>query len=261
MNTLVAGAASVVVSPEDGGRVAQITVRGTDLLVTGVASEDPISWGSYPMVPWAGRIRHGRFLFQGRWYDVPRTMGDHAIHGTGYLEPWDVLDVGMDHIEMQCALDWPFGGTAHQHIQLTPVALVCVLSVLAADRAMPATIGWHPWFRKPDSDRLRFTAMYIRDETHIPTGELVPPSERPWDDCFVGVDPPIQLAWTGGPGGPINVTVSSDCDHWVVYDEPEHATCVEPQNGPPDAVNLGLAAILAPGELLQRTMTIAWSGR
>jgi aldose 1-epimerase len=45
----------------------------------------------------------------------------------------------------------------------------------------------------------------------------------------------------------------------VVYDKPEHATCVEPQSGPPDAVNLGVATVLEPGEMVQRSMTIAWT--
>ena len=255
MNTLQAGDATVEVSPEHGGRVAQINVRGTDLLVSREQFDAPMAWGSYPMVPWAGRIRNGRFLFQGRWYELPITMGDHAIHGTGYLDQWTVLDEGRDHVEMQCSLDWVFGGTAHQHIQLTPVALVCVLSVLAADRAMPATIGWHPWFRTPARDRLQFEQMYLRDDAYIPSGELVPPPARPWDDCFIGAHHPLQLVYPDGP----TVTVSSDCDHWVVFDQLSHATCVEPQSGPPDAVNLGLASILAPGELLQRTMTIAWT--
>jgi len=208
------------------------------------------------MVPYAGRIRRGRFTFQGASYEVPLRLDGHAIHGSAFVDRWDVLDVGLEHIELQCALEWPFGGTAHQHIQLTPVALVCVLSVLAGDKAMPVTIGWHPWFRTPADDRLEFDAMYLRDEDYIPSGELVtPPPPRPWDDCFVGAHHPLQLRYEDGP----TVTVSSDCDHWVVFDQLAHATCVEPQSGPPDAVNLGLASVLAPGELLQRTMTIAWT--
>ena len=54
--------------------------------------------------------------------------------------------------------------------------------------------------------------------------------------------------------------VSSSCDHWVVYDQPEHATCVEPQSGPPDGFTL-CPEVLAPGETLRHTMTIAWSTR
>ena len=266
MNTLTAGRAVVEVSPQQGGRIAQILVGGTPLLVdeeqaAAISGEalgevDPISWGAFPLVPWAGRIGAARFSFQGSWYDAPGVrMAEHAVHGLGMLTRWEVLDVGRDHIELQCPLAWTFGGTAHQHLQLTPVALVAVLSVLAADKAMPVTIGWHPWFRRPEHDRLTFSTMYERGADHLPTGHLVPPRTRPWDDCFREPLAPLQLAYDRGP----TVTVASDCDHWVVYDERPYAVCVEPQSGPPDAVNMGRASVLAPGELLQRTMTISWA--
>jgi aldose 1-epimerase len=97
--------------------------------------------------------------------------------------------------------------------------------------------------------------MYERGGDGLPTGRIVQPSERPWDDCFVDPLAPLRLEYPRD----LTVTVSSDAGHWVVYDEPAHATCVEPQSGPPDAVHLGMAHVLAPGEMLQRTMTVAWS--
>lgn len=255
MIELEAGEAAVTVSPLDGGRVASIRVGGTELLVRGTSSDDPMSWGSYPMVPYAGRVGGGSFELDGRRVALPVNLPPNAIHGSGFVTPWEVLDHGLDHCELQCALTWSLGGTAHQHVQLTPEALVCVLTVVAAHDAMPVVVGWHPWFRKPSGDRLEFAAMYERGPDGLPTGRIVHPAERPWDDCFVNPSAPLQLVYDGGP----TVTVSSDADHWVVYDEPAHATCVEPQSGPPDAVHLGLAHLLSPGEMLQRTMTIAWA--
>jgi aldose 1-epimerase len=256
MIVLEAGDVVATVSPSDGGRIAQITVGGTDLLID-AADGDALRWGSYPMVPWAGRLRDGRFTFDGTSYAVPANLGPHAIHGTAFTAPWEVLDVGVDHVELGCPLTWALGGTAHQHLQLGPDGLVCVLSAMAGGQAMPATLGWHPWFVKPVHDRLSFDSMYLRDDDYVPTGLLVTPPERPWDDCFVGAHHPLQLDVPGN-GGSVRVTVSSDCDHWVVYDQPEHATCVEPQSGPPDAFNIGGATRLEPGEMLQRTMTLRW---
>lgn len=254
MVELHAGQATVLVSPISGGRVASIEVGGEELLVTGTPASDPLQWGSYPMVPYAGRIRDGKLAWQGRTLQLPVNLEPHAIHGSGFVSAWDVLDQGLDHVEMQCALRWQLGGTAHQHLLLTPDALVCVLTVTAGSDPMPVTLGWHPWFRKPIADDLRFGAMYRQDAAGIPTGELIDPPPRPWDDCFVRPLGPLVLQISPF----VTVTVASDCDHWVVYDKPEHATCVEPQSGPPDAANLGTATILEPGEMLQRTMTIAW---
>ena len=94
--------------------------------------------------------------------------------------------------------------------------------------------------------------MYVRDDVGIPTGELVPTPPGPWDDCFVEPTDPIELRFDG-----LTVTISSDCDHWVVYDQPAHATCVEPQTGPPDGPNLAPVR-LESGETLSRSMRIAW---
>lgn len=265
MLELTAGDAVALVSPDGGGRVAALTVADLPLLVTGDSSSHPMTWGCYPMVPYAGRVRNARFTHGGRTIELDENAPPNAIHGTGFVTPWTVLDHGLDHAELSCPLDWPLGGTAHQHLQLTPEALVCVLTVVAGHDSMPVSIGYHPWFVKPADDRLVFTAMYERGADGLPSGRLVEPKPRPWDDCFTGPIGPLMFT-VAGPirrpgalhGDGLRVAVGSDCDHWVVYDEPTHATCIEPQSGPPDAVNLGRAHVLLPGEMLQRTMTIGW---
>jgi aldose 1-epimerase len=67
---------------------------------------------------------------------------------------------------------------------------------------------------------------------------------------------PPKLVW---PDGDVTLEVSSSCDHWVVYTEPPHAVCVEPQSGPPDAFNLGRGfVVVEPGAPLVHTMTWRW---
>ena len=73
-----------------GSRSFQI--HGRELLVTepyaaevaATRRPDPMSWGCYPMVPWAGRVRRGRFVFADGTYQLPINMAPHAIHGTGF---------------------------------------------------------------------------------------------------------------------------------------------------------------------------------
>jgi aldose 1-epimerase len=237
---------------EHGGRIAQITVGGTDLLHTD-PRDGSLTWGSYPMAPWAGRVRNGRFEFDGRLEQLPVNLPPHAIHGTVSTKAWTVVDAGRDYCELETDLDWQFGGRAHQHLHLAPEGLTCVLGVLATTATMPAVVGWHPCFRKPAGDELHFRQMLHRDEHHMATAELRQPAPRPWDDCFVEPLGPLRLHHPA-----LTVTVDSDCSHWVLYDEPAHLLCVEPQSGPPDAFNIGGAVRLEPGELLQRTMTIGW---
>lgn len=245
------------ISPEDGGRVVELHVSGRQLLVEQILP-DPISWGCFPMAPFAGRVRNGRFEFDGKEFQLEINMPPHSIHGSAFLQPWSVSDVSDTFVVMRCGLDdhWPFGGWVGQRIELFDDRLECRLTITADDLAMPAQIGWHPWFVKPDSAQIDFDVMYVRDPDGIPTGELVPSPSGPWDDCFVGPRGPLRLHY-----GDLVVQVDSDCDHWVIYDEQVRATCVEPQSGPPDgfnSVNAHAFTRLSPGESLERSMTISW---
>ena len=255
MIELVAGDAWMTVHPDEGGRIGRLQVNGQALLNDNPA-EMPFTWGCYPMVPWAGRVRRGQFSFDGRSYQLPINMTPHAIHGTGFVSRWEVLDAGLDYCDMAVDLPWAFGGRATQHLQLDEHGLAAVLSVYATAHTMPAVIGWHPCFTKPQSVDLEFATMYPRDDDYMPLRPLITPPPKPWDDCFTQPLGPLRLHYPR-----LTVTVDSDCDHWVAYDMPEHITCVEPQSGPPDAFNIGGAARLEPGDLLQRHMSIRWQPR
>lgn len=244
--TLSDGPLSVDVAPEAGGRVAQISFRGVAWLVPhSDEHSSPMEWGSYPMVPWAGRIRRGRFEFGGRGYELPINFEQHAIHGVGFELPWSVRNRTATHVSLLLELPsderWPFGGRAVQQIDVAEQWVRMVMSVSAGEVAMPVSFGWHPWFVKPDRLEFHPSGMYPRDEEGIAVRPLVAPPPGPWDDCFVN-DEPVVLH-----RGDQRLRLTSDCSHWVVYDQPAHATCVEPQTGPPDAFNLG-AIELGPGE-------------
>lgn len=254
--TIANGPLVVTVAPFAGGRIAQIIHRGEPLLVEyGPETSAMIAWGSYPMVPWAGRVRDGRFDFQGNSYELPLNLGEHAIHGVGFAFPWRVDRHEENLIELSLALPnderWPFGGEARQCIEAGSGCLKMKLSVRATERAMPAVIGWHPWFLKPE--RLDFTPrkIYPRDGRGIAVTPCVDPTPGPWDDCFINNDP-VRLHYAGQ-----SVRLLSDCSHWVVYDETTYATCVEPQSGPADSFNIE-PTVLQPGEALERNFLIEW---
>ena len=252
-----------LISPGDGGRIAQLTVDGRPLLVPRPDDvDDPIMWGCYPMVPWAGRVSNGRFAFDDHDYQLEINHPPHSIHGTGWFQPWSVREVDSRSVSMACALGdhWPFGGVAQQRIELSEDTLTCHLSVCADDLAMPAQVGWHPWFVVPDRATVEFSQMYVRDDAHIPTGALVAPPPGPWDDCFIDPQRPVELAY-----GDLVVGITSDCSHWVIYDQLARAMCVEPQSGPPNGFNQvpgprEAFTRLEPHESMGRTMTISWSG-
>ena len=250
MITLSSARAHLTVSPSDGGRLASLVVDGRELLHTGDHTQDPLSWGAYPMVPYAGRVDHGAFRFEGRAFQLPVTLGPHAIHGTGYLAAWDEQPDGS--IVHEFPGEWPFRGRAVQRFELTDDDVTCHLEV-HADEPMPVSVGWHPWFIRPVEVELHAGHMYERDDTGIPTGRLVTPPAGPWDDCFRDLTSDPVLRWPGGP----TVTISSNLDHWVVFDMPTHALCVEPQSAPPDVFN-HVPPVVVPGEPLRAWMRLSW---
>ena len=249
----------VEVAPQAGGRIAQISCDGLDWLCGHApGNEAAIAWGSYPMLPWAGRVRHGRFEFDGRVVQLPLNLGAHAVHGVGFVLPWQVQAQSAATLEMSLQLPrdarWPFGGRANQRIAITQRTLRLELSLTAEELAMPRPVlGWHPWFVKPE--RLDFlpTHCYPRDEQGIATRPLVePPWGSPWDDCFIN-SRPVELGRVGR-----TLRLTADCNHWVVYDERAYSTCVEPQSGPPDAFNLEPGRRLASGETVTAWCHLEW---
>lgn len=264
MSTLSAGPATAVIDVEDGCRLASLSfAEGLELIGRDeeAAAESPFHHGAFPMVPWAGRIRHGRFAFEGVAHELTINFEDHAIHGTVCDRPWSAT--GDRQHEWRCDLGdrWPFGEHAVQRAELHADRLRLELEVHAADAPMPATIGWHPWFRRAVGGaevELSFDAerQYRKDDEGIPDGELVRPvpTPDPLDDCFAGLRSTPSITWPGVG----RLDVESDASHLVVYTAPSSALCVEPQTGPPDAVNLGLATIVAPGRPLTAWMELRW---
>ena len=97
--------------------------------------------------------------------------------------------------------------------------------------------------------------MLQRDEHGIATTICERRDAINVDDCFVNPLAPLSLTVNG-----VDLVLSSDCSHWVVYDQPSHSTCVEPQSGAPNAIN-DSPFVLAPRESLTKWFTIAWTGR
>lgn len=266
--TLASGGAEAVLDPDAGGRIAALRVDGLDLLVT--RNTGPLSWGCYPMAPWAGRMRDGLLRWRGEEHRLPvDLLPPHAIHGTLVEAAWDVVesDPASATLAADLAPPWPFGGRVLHRVRLTPTALHAELEVRAVDRAMPVIVGWHPWFRRdlraaagspvgePVVVDLDAGGMLVRGADGLPTGEVVRPvPPEPWDDCFVDVAGTPGVRWPGA----LDVRVASEAPFWVVYTEHPEGVCVEPQTGPPNGLNTTQHAVAEPGSPVVAAMTISW---
>ena len=249
--------ASVSVDTTHGGRLASLRIHDTEVLLTHGPDDAALTWGCYPMVPYAGRVRSGVVSFNNVEHRLPITLPPHAAHGTVFAQSWNVVDVTASSIDLFTDLgsQWPFGGSVSHRIELKKDRIHMELCVTAGIRAMPAQVGWHPWFCKPSRASLIFESMLQRDRHGIATTIREQTDAINVDDCFINPLAPLSLTVNN-----IDLVLSSDCSHWVVYDLPTNSTCVEPQSGAPNEIN-DSPVILAPGESLTKWFDIAWTGR
>ena len=279
-----AGDDRALVSARDGGRLASLHAGGAQRLrrhrTAGGDATRSIDWGCYLMTPWVGRLDHGTLPTSHGTFTMPANFGPHAIHGTTFDEPWDVVAVtpALAILERRLVDPWPLGGVARQAIRLRDGRLDLVAEVEAGDHGMPAALGWHPWFVVDDEERtfvtLAASATLGVSGDLLPTGELDPLTsvtglaadralgQRRLDHTYTGVgtsatvstpDLAMRLRWYG----PIRaVTVHS----------PAGYLCVEPLTAWPNAVQLAEAGVggtglveLGPHERLRAGFRIEWA--
>ena len=243
MQRIVGDQITVEVDLHHGGRISSL--KWKDLEFALPYREDPMTWGWFAMVPWAGRIDRGiikdaagtEFVLPTHW-DPP-----HAEHGYGFVSSWESISHNASRLEIPV----PYAPAyAEQAIEVSGNTMMWSLNYFANGCTLPAWIGFHPWLpRRFDNHEaeLIFTPekMLLRGEDGIPTGNLVDippqPNDWGWDDAFSGVTNPPIVRW----GNIAQLEITSSVPWWVVYNEDPLSICVEPQTAPPDAANLGIS--------------------
>jgi aldose 1-epimerase len=286
--TLRADRAGLVLAPAAGGSVVRYWIDGgaapLDLLRrwTVPREGDPFEAAAFPLVPYSNRLREGRFSFQGRRVALPlnRPPERHSIHGQGWQGGWTPVEVRRHEATLEychAADSWPWAYRATQRFVLAPARLAVALTLTnESTSAMPAGLGWHPYFRRTPGTSLTadVQAMWQTDDEVMPTTlSAPPPAADPshgvmvdaiaLDNCFVGwrrravIERPeegVRLIMTG----------QAPLDFLVVYTPPRRPFfCAEPVSHMTDAFNLAAAGrtdtgtrILEPGETLRATVNV-----
>ncbi|MGA5701685.1 aldose 1-epimerase [Peterkaempfera bronchialis] len=251
---LTAGDAELTVLPAAGCRLGSLRIGGLELLrqappePAAAASDRLFGWGSFPMVPWAGRVDRGTFNNGPVRHRLPTDLlPPHAAHGTAVAAVWRAAAPPTDREAVfvhDLADPWPYPGRVTQRFELDPGELRLTLELETRGDSFPAQVGWHPWFLRrplgaPEESaplELDFTPDWQeeRGPDQLPTGKRIDPLPGPWDDCF-GMPDGVRatLEWPGL----LRLTLTSDCRWAVVFDVLGDALCVEPQSGPPNGLN------------------------
>ena len=130
------------VVPEFGSRLGSLVINEQHILLTGSNDDDPLSWGCYPMVPFAGRLRHGKLHFNNATHQLRLNRQPHSIHGTVFDRTWDIRQQTSSSITLETdfGIHWPFQGSVLHHIEVTDHRIHFELAVTAHE-TMPIQVG------------------------------------------------------------------------------------------------------------------------
>jgi len=280
---LAAGHAAATIAPDEGGILLSLRVAGHELLVQRRPGTEPVpTFGSFLLAPWVGELHLARLEFRGIRAQLPPNKGRHAVHGLVATGPWQVTDAGRAHAGLARQLEppWPFGGTVIQDIRLDADGITLEAEIRAGDVAMPAALGWHPWFACQDPGVVRVgvdaASQLELDAELLPTGNVQPVAgdtdlrstpdlrDRRIDVVYVDALSPARLET---PHVDLRIEFEPAIETVVVYTGSPGAVCVEPWSAWPDAIGMAAAGhasgmeVLEPGESLRRWTRWAWSKR
>ena len=253
---LEAGDARATILPLEGGRFGSLVVGGRELLVTG--DPDPCAgaatrWRRSPAASATGGSRSAGSSTGCRRGCRPMRSTAWSGTGRGASRTRATLSIDLDE-------RWPFRGRVVQRFALD--------ERLAARRAHARGRGADAGDHRlapvvPPGARPRRPVGHRRPRRRRDAGPRrggdpqrgAPRRRRPalgtTRSRASTADP--TLTWPGR----LRLRLSSTCSWWIAYTEPEHAVCVEPQSGPPDAVN-GDPEIVEPAAPLVHTMSWRW---
>lgn len=253
-------------APEAGGSIRRFVCRGLDLLRPMPAeTRDPLQAACFPLVPFANRIAHGAFSFDGREVRLGPTLpGDpHALHGQGWMRPWRVEAAEAQQAVLAYEHEagdggWPWPYAARQSFILADNGLHIELEVTnTGTEVMPVGIGFHPYLTAPAGAcaRTEVGGVWLTDPTLLPEslapGEALAdweagvyfPRHKLIDNCHAGWTGPLTLTAPDRPT--LTLDASADLRWLHIYTPPgESFFCAEPVSHMPDAVNRPEPAIL-----------------
>lgn len=284
MIELAHGDWSLTLRPDLGAAVTRLTWRDHDILrPTPAGATHPLETGSFPLVPYANRIDRGAFVFEGRDIALPPTPGfePHALHGTGWLQAWTVLESGPSFVDLalrtHATADWPWAWTASHGFRLDADGVEMSVSITNDDaEPMPAGLGLHPYFAIAPETVLTAPAhrVWLNDANEIPEQLAPAASVIDWSHgATVSSAPFVDNAYADWAGTAqlrhdhhfVTLTASTNA-RWIQIYAPGAGdfVCLEPVTHRPNGHNAasdedsGLIS-LAPGQTLSMSMRISAS--
>jgi aldose 1-epimerase len=243
---------------QDGAYVGRLSLGGEEVLKPS-SDGSQTHGGSAVLIPYAGRIRNGRYSFEGRNFRLPVRPDGHAIHGFAKDARWDLVRQSTSSVTLASRLrsaEYPGTLDARIRYSVRPESFTTECSVTnVGTRSCPFVAGFHPYFlaRRWRIVTTGRTYRYTLADVYFPTGERRPFSfaetgpGTSLDDCF-RVAGEVRLETEGRT----LVITRRRMPYLVVYNG-KHAegvsVAIEPYTGLEDAYNNGIGlVVLRPGD-------------
>jgi aldose 1-epimerase len=277
--TLRAGALELRVAPHIGGAIAAFFSLGSNGVChwlrpadgASLLRGDPHGMASFPLVPFASRIRNGCLQFEGRAHRLRRELlvDRHALHGNAWRGAWAVEAHAERFARLSFESDgagWPAPFRAVQQFELSAEGLTQTLSVENRGCGrMPLGLGVHPYLPRPPGTQLKTCVQQMCevDAELLPTGRwLRPPALEALrrgadvdalllDNSFCGWSRRAEVAWADERR--LMIHAEPPLELLAIF-APRGAPyfCVEPVSNAPDWINRpdlnAGGAVLEPGQ-------------
>ena len=196
--TLTRGDLRLTVSPYGASLRGLSRVAGTETLpiITGYSgAEHKVGGQGDVLIPFPGRVRDGRYAFEGHEHQMVKNDKEtpSAIHGFLRTVTWEQQALTADAVTFATAFDqhahagYPFALRAQVTYSLSGTGFRCAFRIQNSGLTdAPVGAGFHPYFTVGDGliddDLLQVTFRSMQEYHHLlPTGMILPVQDTPFD--------------------------------------------------------------------------------
>lgn len=250
------------IDPNCGANVVRFDWNGEKVLRRPEESVDAYQFGMPILIP-ANRTENGCFSFEGKTYQLPvnEPQTPAQLHGLVHDRRFTVESASdrqalLSYCSTPDIYPFPFRLTVHYRLEADGIHVSHRLENIGQSN-MPYTFCLHTTFQEPAFCKVPLGLEQAHNARYIPTGAytplkaqdlLVASGTAPHGKTISGF---YRSAGQEAQIGPYRYIVSSNYDHWVLYNAGGYADilCVEPQCGGVNGLNQpNNHRVLAPGE-------------
>jgi aldose 1-epimerase len=242
----------------EGAHVGRVILDGEDV-VKQSSDGVPTHGGIAVLIPYAGRVRQGKYSFEGTEYSLPLGREGHAIHGFAKDKRWEVVEEEEKKktaaVKLRARIEGQgFPATLAAEIEYTigrtSFSTRCVVENTSRHYDCPLMVGFHPYFLARDWT-LKATGRayrYTLADQYFPTGEK--------EECDLrALGPATSLDDVFKVSGAVTLSDSSrrltitrkNMPYVVLFNGKKYAEgrslAIEPYTGLPDAYNNGIGLV------------------